>query len=268
MIAWVNGQPASRLSVADRGLAYGDGVFETMRVEKGKVARLELHLARLSLGCQRLHIPIDVPQLADEIRRFCRQVETQATCKLIVTRGVGQRGYAAPNNVQPQRVLQLSELPAWPSQNTQQGVRLFACQTRLSRQPLLAGIKHLNRLEQVMARAEWQGDDFAEGLMLDTQGYITDCVFSNIFFVQQDVLITPCLNHCGVAGVMRRAIMSKAQELGVACQESKVKLEQLADMDEVFTSNSLYGIWPVRSYQQLSWPLGRLTRTLQFELMN
>lgn len=267
MITWVNGQPTQTISVADRGLAYGDGLFETLRVQQGRPLRLELHLARLELGCQRLQIKLDFEQVRQEIHSFCAQAES-AVCKLIVTRGVGQRGYAIPENAQPQRILQLSSPPQWPDEHSVQGVRLYACQTALSIQPLLAGIKHLNRLEQVLARAEWQDPSYAEGLMLDTQGYITDCVSSNIFFVRDGRLLTPSLTHCGVAGVMRAWIMHQAQQQGINCQEAQIKTTQLADMDEVFTSNSLYGIWPVVGYQNYRWSVGSITRRLQQTLMD
>jgi len=267
VITWVNGQPAQSISVADRGLAYGDGLFETVRVQQGRPLRLELHLARLELGCQRLRIKLDMARVSQEIQSFCAQAE-DAVCKLIVTRGEGQRGYVIPQDAQAQRILQLSSLPEWPAQNSQQGVQLHACQTALSIQPLLAGIKHLNRLEQVLARAEWQDPSYAEGLMLDTQGYVTDCVFSNIFFVRDGCLLTPSLNDCGVAGVMRASVMQKAQQLGINCQENRVKLPELAGMQEVFTCNSLYGIWPVLSYQNNRWSAGSITRTLQQEIMD
>lgn len=264
MITWVNGQPTTTISVADRGLAYGDGLFETMRVQQGQPLRLELHMARLELGCQRLQIKLDFAQVSQEIHKFCAQAEN-AVCKLIVTRGVGQRGYGIPEKVQPQRILQLSSMPQWPTENTQ-GVRLYNCQTSLAIQPLLAGIKHLNRLEQVLARAEWQDASYAEGLMLDTEGHITDCVFSNIFFVRDGRLLTPSLANCGVAGVMRAWVMQQAQQLGIDCQETQIKVTQLADMDEVFTSNSLYGIWPVVSYQNYRWSVGSIARRLQQRL--
>ena len=262
MQAWINGQPADCIAVADRGLAYGDGLFETIKVRAGRAALLERHLARLEEGCQRLMIPCDMPVLRSELLAYMQQLGN-GVCKLLVTRGVGQRGYTLPEPARPQRILQTSSLPQWPDAYGQQGIQLFSCQLRLSTQPILAGLKHLNRLEQVLARAEWSDPAYAEGLLLDEHSRVIDCVFSNIFIVRQQQLITPALNRCGVAGVMRAELMARAQLAGIDVQVQDILLQDMLQADEVFTSNSLYGIWPVRGYAAQQWPVGPLTRQLQ-----
>jgi 4-amino-4-deoxychorismate lyase len=140
---------------------------------------------------------------------------------------------------------------------------LFPCATRLSNQPLLAGLKHLNRLEQVIARSEWQDTDHAEGLMLDRVGRVIEGVFSNLFLVRAGVLITADLKRCGVAGVMRAELLFQAESLGIPTQITDISLDQLQWADEVFVCNSVYGVWPVRAYAALSWSVGPLTRKLQ-----
>lgn len=262
MQAWVNGQPAAGLALADRGLAYGDGLFETIKVRAGQAALLERHLARLYDGCQRLNIPCDVQLLRDELNNFMQQLGN-GVCKLILTRGVGQRGYSAPDPCYPQRILQAASLPQWPAAHRQKGIRLFNCQLRLAEQPALAGLKHLNRLEQVLARAEWSDPAYAEGLLMDQQDRVVDGVFSNIFIVEEQQLITPNLQRCGVAGVMRAELLARAAAAGMAVQVREISVQQLLQADEVFTSNSLYGIWPVREYAKQHWPVGAVTRTLQ-----
>lgn len=262
MQAWINGQPAACIALADRGLAYGDGLFETIKVREGRALLLERHLARLQDGCQRLAIPCDIGMLRAELQAYMQQLG-QGVCKLILTRGAGQRGYASPNPCMPQRILQASSTPQWPSTHAVEGIRLFACQLRLAQQPLLAGLKHLNRLEQVLARAEWSDPAYAEGLLLDQQGHIVDGVFSNIFIVHKQQLLTPDLTRCGVAGVMRAELLARAQVSGLSVQIMDITLQDLQQADEVFTSNSLYGIWPVRSYAQQSWSVGPVTRKLQ-----
>lgn len=262
MQAWINGQPADCIAVADRGLAYGDGLFETIKVRAGRAALLERHLARLEDGCQRLMIPCDMPVLRSELLAYMQQLGN-GVCKLLVTRGVGQRGYTLPEPARPQRILQTSSLPQWPDAYGQQGIQLFSCQLRLSTQPILAGLKHLNRLEQVLARAEWSDPAYAEGLLLDEHNRVIDCVFSNIFIVRQQQLITSALNRCGVAGVMRAELMARAQLAGIDVQVQDILLQDMLQADEVFTSNSLYGIWPVRGYAAQQWPVGPLTRQLQ-----
>ncbi|UCJ15904.1 aminodeoxychorismate lyase [Pseudomonas sp. MM211] len=261
MFSWVDGQPATTLPLVDRGLAYGDGLFETIAVGGGQPVLLERHLTRVTAGCVRLRIDLDAAQLRRELSAFCAELG-QGVAKLIVTRGDGQRGYA-PSAGAPRRILQAGAMPAYLPQHGESGIRLFPCETRLAEQPLLAGLKHLNRLEQVLARAEWQGGEFAEGLMRDVSGRVVEGVFSNLFLVRDGVLSTPELSRCGVAGVMRAELLEQAQDLGIACQTRDIELNELLAADEVFLCNSLYGVWPVRELQDRHWSVGPLTRKLQ-----
>jgi len=261
-LIWVDGRPAEGLPVHDRGLAYGDGLFETMRVVDGRPRLFERHLLRLQDGCQRLRLPLDLPALRSEILAFC-QILQNGVAKLILSRGDGLRGYAMPEPCEPRRVLLGSAAPAYPAGNASHGVRLFPCSTRLAEQPLLAGLKHLNRLEQVLARSEWQAPDFAEGLMRDTSGRVVEAVFSNLFMVRTGVLLTPGLQRCGVAGVMRAEVLECAGEAGLAVEIRDIELPELLQAEEVFLSNSLYGVWPVREFDGHAWPIGPVTRKLQ-----
>lgn len=262
MLSWVDGQPAELLSVKDRGLAYGDGLFETIAVTAGQASLLDRHLARLAEGCARLHMPLDMALLRAELLAFSRQLG-DGVAKLIVTRGDGLRGYAPPLPAQPRHILQGGAKPSYPLLNAEQGVRLFPCATRLAEQPMLAGLKHLNRLEQVMARGEWQDAEHAEGLMLDATGRVIEAVYSNLFIARGGVLVTADLSRCGVAGVMRAELLAQAQALGIECQVRDLSYAELLAADEVFLCNSLYGIWPVRALQAHDWPVGPLTRKLQ-----
>lgn len=261
-LVWLNGRPATGLAVDDRGLAYGDGLFETLRVADGQIPLLARHLARLREGCGRLAIPLDEPLLRQELDAFGQQLG-RGVCKLILTRGRGQRGYAPPRPAAPQRLLQGAPLPAYPAENRERGVRLFPCVTRLAEQPRLAGLKHLNRLEQVLARSEWQSADYAEGLMRDMSGRIVEGVFSNLFLVRDGVLLTASLERCGVAGVMRAELLARASAAGWPVEVRDLADVDLAEADEVFLCNSLYGIWPVVALESRGWPVGPLTRTLQ-----
>ncbi|MGK9064421.1 aminodeoxychorismate lyase [Stutzerimonas chloritidismutans] len=263
MLSWVNGQPSAGVPVQDRGLAYGDGLFETIRV-LGKQPRLfERHLARLAAGCERLGITIDRSVLAREVLAFSSQLES-GVVKVIVTRGDGQRGYAPPSlDASARRILLGAPAPAYPAEHACSGIRLHACAVRLAEQPALAGLKHLNRLEQVMARAEWSDASFAEGLMRDTSGRVIEGVFSNLFLVEPSGLITPALHRCGVEGVMRAELIERARRDGIAVRIEDVTFSRLLAAEEVFFCNSLYGIWPVVALEGHRWPLGPLTRKLQ-----
>ena len=262
MLSWVDGAPATQLSVQDRGLAYGDGLFETIAVRAAQPVLSERHLARLAEGCARLAIPLDLALLTAELRAFCGQLN-EGVAKLILSRGDGLRGYGPPPAPQPRRILLGSPPPSYPAAYAEQGVRLFPCTTRLGEQPLLAGLKHLNRLEQVLARAEWQDAEHAEGLMRDSSGRVIEGVYSNLFLVKDGVLITADLSRCGVAGVMRAELLEQARALGVECQVRDIDYAELLDADEVLLCNSVYGVWPVRALGLHDWPVGSLTRKLQ-----
>ncbi|WP_260960857.1 aminodeoxychorismate lyase [Pseudomonas citri] len=262
MESWVDGRPADVLSLKDRGLAYGDGLFETIAVRKGIPVLLERHLQRLELGCQRLVLKLDRTELSAELEAYARRLG-DGVLKLIVTRGDSLRGYAADPSAPVRRILQGNPPAAYPDAHAEQGIRLFPCTTRLSEQPLLAGLKHLNRLEQVLARAEWRDGDHAEGLMLDISGRVIEGVFSNLFLVRDGVLFTAELSRCGVAGVMRAELLFQAESHGIATQITDISLEQLHQADEVFVCNSVYGVWPVHACGSARWSVGPLTRKLQ-----
>ncbi|MEO4046426.1 aminodeoxychorismate lyase [Pseudomonas sp. CAU 1711] len=262
MPSWIDGRPATELPLGDRGLAYGDGLFETIAVRRGRAVLLPRHLARLGEGARRLQLPLDLGSLEGELQAFCAELG-EGVAKLIVTRGDGLRGYAPPESASPRRILLGGPAPAYPADNAEHGIRLFPCTTRLAEQPLLAGLKHLNRLEQVLARAEWRDSAFAEGLMLDVSGRVIEGVFSNLFLVKDGVLLTAELSRCGVAGVMRAQILELAVREGIALQVRDIAYDELLAADEVFLCNGLYGIWPVRQLQGRDWPAGALTRKLQ-----
>lgn len=261
-LCWIDGMPDDSLSVKDRGLAYGDGFFETILVKAGQPLLFERHMQRLALAGKRLAFALDLPLIESECRAFATQL-SDGVMKLIITRGDGLRGYAPTAGAPARRILQASPLPAYPQANAEQGVRLFPCRTRLAEQPLLAGLKHLNRLEQVIARNEWGDTEHAEGLMRDTSGRIVEAVYSNLFLVKGGVLLTPDLTRCGVAGVMRAELLAQAEQANLPVRALDLRMSDLQKADEVFVCNSVYGIWPVRGFEQLNWPVGPVTRKLQ-----
>lgn len=262
MHSWVDGQPADSVPLKDRGLAYGDGLFETIAVKAGQPVLLDRHLQRLDEGCRRLALTVDQALICHELLAYAAALG-DGVLKLILTRGDSLRGYGINPGAPARRILQGSPPATYPEAHGSSGVRLFPCATRLSEQPLLAGLKHLNRLEQVLARAEWQDADHAEGLMLDMSGRVIEGVFSNLFLVHAGQLLTADLSRCGVAGVMRAELLSRAEALGIATIVADISLAQLQQADEVFVCNSVYGIWPVLGYGPMSWSAGPLTRKLQ-----
>ncbi|TVP92252.1 MAG: aminodeoxychorismate lyase [Pseudomonadaceae bacterium] len=258
----IDGQPQTQLSVRDRGLAYGDGLFETLRVANGFIPLLEQHLARLHRGAARLGIEYDAAQLAEELARLAVQLGS-GILKLILTRGDGQRGYALPQPQQPRRIVQVAALPAYPASHAEQGIRLYPCATRLGQQPLLAGLKHLNRLEQVLARAEWNDPAFAEGLVCNQQGEPVECTVSNLFLRLEGEWVTPALDQCGVQGVMRDYLCMQLAAAGQSVSVRPVTQAELLASREVFCCNSVFGVWPVIGLGNHQWSIGPYTRQAQ-----
>lgn len=262
-LSWtlVNGEPASSLPVSDRGLAYGDGLFETLRAVAGGLPLLQRHLLRLQRGCEALAIPFARAQIEAELRDAAQRLG-QGVIKLTVTRGSGPRGYAAPSVPQPTRILTAGPAPV-PDPARREGITLFACRTRLSEQPLLAGLKHLNRLDQVLARSEWQSPEFAEGLVCDQQGRPVECTMSNVLIWLDGGWVTPSLEHCGVRGVMRDYLLDTLAAQGVPVVEQSIEMEMLLSAQEICCCNSLIGVWPVVRLGEQRWPVGPQTRFLQ-----
>jgi 4-amino-4-deoxychorismate lyase len=238
----VNGEPGTAVDPTDRGFCLGDGLFETIAVRRGTPRFWERHLARLTRGCAALGIEMPPPSmLADEAERLIEAQRT-GTLRLTVTRGPAPPGYAPPRDPRPTRVLLYRPgrppMPAHP-------LRLCWCETRLSHQPRLAGLKHLSRLEQVLARAEWDDPEIDEGVMLDMDGHVVECTSANVFLVRDGELITPVLDRCGVAGVVREAVLETARAMGVPVSTRAAWPGELAEADEVFVTNASRGIAPV-----------------------
>ncbi|MEH6500437.1 MAG: aminodeoxychorismate lyase [Pseudoalteromonas distincta] len=258
----INGQPANQIAITDRGLNYGDGLFETVRVSQGRIALLDYHLARLERGLQALKMKADLLQVAQEWQDLAALMG-EGVIKLTLTRGLGQRGYAIPADAQPVRIQQCLPPVVYPLEHARDGVRLFPCTTQLARQPLLAGIKHLNRLEQVLARSEWTDTQFAEGLVCDTLGLPIECTMGNLFVREGDQWLTPSLAKCGVRGVMRDYLLDHLRAQGEQVEEVALDYAQLMTATELFCCNSLYGVWPIIALEQQTWPIGPHTRYAQ-----
>jgi len=259
----VNGKPVDCVSSLDRGLLFGDGVFETIAVTDGEPCLWSRHLRRLGEGCRCLHLPVpDEVLLRGEAEELLNGHVT-GVLKIIVTRGAGGRGYRLPGKTQPTRVLQRHPWPDFPPECADQGVRVRLCTTRLGRNPQLAGIKHLNRLEQVLARREWDDPGIREGLLLDEAGNVIEGTMSNLFAVNGETLVTPDLTRCGVAGIMRTVVLEQADGLGFDVSVRPLQRADVEQSDELFLTNSLIGIWPVISLDKRTWNVGPVTRQLQ-----
>ena len=245
----INGSFDHTISPLDRGFAYGDGIFRTLVMREGSPENWPLHYQKLVADCSAIGIVCPSPELLMNDLQQLFLLDETAVAKIIVTRGEGNRGYTPPAITAPMRVVVKSPMPQYPEERFVDGVNLTVCETRLALQPRLAGIKHLNRLENVLARMEWHSPDITDGIFLDTNYNVIECTAANIFARFGDTLITPSLAQCGVAGVTRQRIIELAHTLTLAIVVETLSLEKLLSADEVIICNSLYGAWQVKTVQ-------------------
>jgi len=260
--------PGTAVSVLERGLHYGDGLFETIACLAGKPRLLARHLRRLTSGCERLGLPCDAASIESEVRELAAGA-ARAIVKLLLMRGTAlARGYALTGR---ERSVRVALRYAWPEEESgaaEQGVRVRLASLRLGENPALAGIKHCNRLEQVLARREWSDPGIGEALMFSSSGALVSGTMSNVFLVHGSKLLTPSVDRCGVAGVMRETVLDLAAQLGIAAAERRLDGADLAAAEELFLTNALIGIRPVCELDGVSVAPGPVTRRLQRQLLS
>ena len=258
---------SAAVPVLERALHYGDALFETIACLEGQPRLLEHHLRRLALGCERLGIDAgSYATLASEVRELARGT-SRAIIKLLLTRGTAvARGYAPAGG---ERARRIALRYAWPHEDPgaqEEGVRVRLGQLRLGENPALAGIKHCNRLEQVLARREWTDPAIAEALLFSSSGALVSGTMSNVFLVRASKLLTPGVDRCGVAGVMRGVVMEIAAAAGLSVEERRLDESDLTAAEELFLTNVVLGIRPVRELEGRRVAPGPVTRRLQAEL--
>ncbi|HEV2284664.1 MAG TPA: aminodeoxychorismate lyase [Steroidobacteraceae bacterium] len=260
----IDGRVDGVLAPLERGLHYGDGLFETIACLGGRPRFLERHLERLAYGCERLGIGFPGHEaLGREILAVAGEAE-RAVVKVLLTRGAAAaRGYAVAGSERPTRVTLRYRWEAEDPALARDGVRVRMAELRLGENPHLAGLKHLNRLEQVEARREWSDPGIAEALMFSSSGRLVSGVMSNVFLVQAERLRTPRLDRCGVAGIMRAAVLRAAAQLGIAAEEAALDAGDLAQAREIFLTSALIGVRPVRELAGRAVAPGPVTRALQ-----
>ncbi|MDX2417218.1 MAG: aminodeoxychorismate lyase [Xanthomonadales bacterium] len=256
----LNGEISSLVETSNRGLNYGDGIFETLLVHAGRPRRWQGHMDRLGIGCERLGLPMPPQSI------LLREVQTvsaglvDAVVKIVITRGGQARAYMPPEGENCVRIVSAHRFPEGIAELARKGVRARICDLRLAIQPALGGMKHLNRLEQVLASAELRESGVAEGILLDREEHVVCAVSANIFLVMEDRLLTPRLDLCGVRGVVRSHILAG---FGARCEQRRVTLDMLQEADEVFICNTVKGIVPVTAIDEQEFQIGLVTRELQ-----
>ena len=256
----VNGEISSLVNTTNRGLNYGDGLFETLSVHAGQPRWWQAHMDRLGAGCERLGLVMP-PQAV-----LLREVQTvsaglpDAVVKIVLTRGGQGRGYAPPAEQTCDRIVSAHQYPDDIIERAGSGSNARICNLRLAIQPELGGLKHLNRLEQVLASAEPFEADVNEGILLDREENVISAISSNIFLVLEDRLLTPRLDRCGVRGVVRGQIL---RVFKARCEQRRIQADMLREADEVFICNAVRGIVPLRSIDDRQFPVGAVTREIQ-----
>lgn len=254
---WLDGRRARALPLPDRGLEFGDGLFETLLLRGSEPQFHQLHLARLRRGCQVLGFPACDRLVEEQLDAVAAEIRASgwpwSALRVTLTRGAGRRGYAPPENCTPRIVISVSSLGQAPSRMASPAA-LGLAGIRWPTQPALAGLKHLNRLEQVLAAREYHQAGYDEAVMLDQQGAVISVVAGNLFLVMDGRLLTAPLDRCGIAGTRRELVMRRwAPALGLVVAEETLGTELLERADEVFYSNSLVGLRPVARFGQRAW---------------
>lgn len=263
----VNGSLQEPGLSADRAFHFGDGLFETLAVSQGVPCLWNRHYQRLADGCVRLGLQApDEALLRSEVDRLCNDPshdQPLAILKIVLSAGPLRRGYARDPEVPPTRWLSLSPWPAQPHYIDRHApLELQWCETRLGDQPMLAGLKHLNRLEQVMARSELR-PTAQEGIVCDLRGNVVEGTASNLFLRFAEGYVTPELSCCGIAGVVRQLVIDGLRELGIVVDQAVVSRERLLQADAVYLCSSLLGVRAAAGLGSHRWAGPALPPTLR-----
>jgi len=257
---WMDGRRVRSLPSDSRGLHYGDGAFRTILKYDNKYWYLTEHINKLVEDGIRLDLQVSADHLAGVVERAGRG-RPRGTLKLIIVRQSGERGYQSlTRNVNI--ICQWHDINTYSREHLSLGIVVDLSDVTLAAQPRLAGVKHLNRLEQVLASRNWPSG-VQERLMTDAQLQPICGTRSNLFWISGGQLYTPDVANCGVAGVMRSQVLQTAGKIGVACCIECRPLAELLAADEAFVCNSVFGLWPLRALGQRRWSApGPLTRML------
>jgi len=248
LVTLVNGIETNVLPISDRGLQYGDGVWETLAIREGQIKQLLPHLQRLKKGLNTLGITqVDYTGIETEVLTLASQAKT-GVIKIIISRGCGGRGFYYDKEIQPRRIISLHAMPTYPTAYYQHGILLTLCETRLPHNPNITGFKRLGCIEQVLARAEFQ-TEFQEGLIRDYDNHIIEGTMSNLYLITaKKTIVTPDLQLCGIAGIARSCILNELHTMGIDVNITHVTENDLQNATGLFMSNSIIRLWPVKEY--------------------
>jgi len=272
-ISLINGEFSKHISVIDRGLSYGDGLFETMSwsyLEDEKVLGVEFwerHIERIKLGCSITKIklpPIKIlTNYKEKILNEClRKGIKNGVLKILITRGIGGRGYKFEKEIVPTVIFLSFPSKEINKKTLNTGVKLRFCEFPIFENSMLAGLKHLNRIDSVMARSEWEEDEFFDGVMLDNSESIIDGTMTNLFFSKNNVLYTPIIKKSGINGIMRQVVIDNANLFFKEVCEIEIKRKTISAFDEMFVTNSVIKILPVTHLSNKKFKITNATKEM------
>tara|TARA_Y100001956_G_scaffold81552_2_gene99444 strand:- start:2917 stop:3720 length:804 start_codon:yes stop_codon:yes gene_type:complete len=259
----LNGELSDSVPLSDRSFQYGDGCFTTMLTVDGQIQHWPKHIERMNACLEALGIELPDWNLIEQWLNRMVRPEAKAGLKLHISRGEGGRGYSPTQVTSSNVTISAFPFPSHYEQWCQGGIELGVCRKRLGINPLLAGHKHNNRLEQILLKADIEQQGFVDGVALDWNGKVVETTMANLFWWKGDTLHTPLLVSAGVAGVMRKVVLEVASDLDISIQQSEYSLEELLGAEEIFITNSILGIAPVSAIGEQTFLIGNITRTIQ-----
>lgn len=264
---WVNGVESETLPINDRSTQYGDGFFTTMKVESGEIRLWPFHLERLVISAQRLGIASpNWEDIENQVHAIAKMISLGGI-KILISRGAGGRGYSPEGCDNTQVVISDFQYPAHYKQWQEKGIELGVSTVRLGlSSPLLAGMKHLNRLEQVLIKNDISKTAYLDAIVLDLNNHVIETSIGNLFWIKGDRIFTPKLSFSGVEGVMKKHIQQLAKEFQLELEEVSVALSELEKADEVFITNALFEIVPINAIVHQSFAQHKLTYRFQEKL--
>jgi len=246
----INGTPNQDVAIADRGFNFGDGHFTTIKLVDGKAQLLDLHMARLQQACKVLGIEFSQwDALIDAIIEQAQALQN-GVLKVTITRGEGGRGYGYAYGTSgcssANWYLQHRPVPAQYSEWARSGIELMVCQYQQTVNPVLAGLKTLNRLDQVMIKQELDANGMVDGLVCSTEGYLIETSIANVFWMKAGNVYTPSTKRSGIEGVMKMHISNLLDSLGIELETGDYTIAEVLAADEVFITNSVMEVVPVK----------------------
>lgn len=267
---WINGELHDQVSVSDRSFQYGDGCFSTLLIRQGEIVHWAYHQQRIEQCLSLLGISCPDWRLIQKWigTALENQTATLSGLKIHISRGIGGRGYSVAGMSSPNVTISRFAFPAHYATWQQQGLELGLCRLRLGLNPLLAGHKHNNRIEQVLLKRELESYGYVDGVVLDLNDNVIETTMANLFWFKGGVLHTPKLDQAGVAGVMRRVVLEQAQVMGTTVEVGCYKLNDLMSADAVFMTNSLLGMAAINAVDGMAIASNDLTSELQKRVLS